>query len=184
MNRSARACCSAPGGNSRCKSQEIRASARLSTSMRSPFGKRRRKATLAASPRTRVLIPATSSSTEEPITTSRSLAIAPPFASCAPLQFLSRSILPSPAAKPGNPPRLLRRHPHPPDDDAAVAAPDGDPMTGQHRSVEQAGRLSAADFRALYQRLRRQADWGPADRRGALNYITPGRLADQPIAIL
>src|ERR1017187_10476010 len=49
-----------------------------------------------------------------------------------------------------------------------------DPLSRQHRSVEQAERLSAADFRALYQRLRRQADWGPADRRGALNFITPG----------
>ena len=37
--------------------------------------------------------------------------------------------------------------------------------------------LSSADFDALYQRLRGQASWGPADRRGALNHITPGRLA-------
>jgi kynurenine formamidase len=37
--------------------------------------------------------------------------------------------------------------------------------------------LSAADFRALYQRLQEQARWGPDDRRGALNHITPARLA-------
>jgi kynurenine formamidase len=37
--------------------------------------------------------------------------------------------------------------------------------------------LSGADFDALYQRLRGQASGGPADRRGALNHITPGRLA-------
>jgi hypothetical protein len=28
------------------------------------------------------------------------------------------------------------------------------------------------EFRALYERLRGQAPWGPDDRRGALNYIT------------
>jgi kynurenine formamidase len=32
--------------------------------------------------------------------------------------------------------------------------------------------LSAAEFRALYQRLKRLSRWGPADRRGALNYIS------------
>jgi kynurenine formamidase len=37
--------------------------------------------------------------------------------------------------------------------------------------------MPAADFRALYQRLRGQAQWGPDDRRGALNHITPARLA-------
>ena len=37
--------------------------------------------------------------------------------------------------------------------------------------------LSSADFDVLYQRLRGQASWGPADRRGALNHITAGRLA-------
>jgi hypothetical protein len=49
-------------------------------------------------------------------------------------------------------------------------------MTGPHRHVEQAGTLSETEFRALYQRLRRRADWGPADRRGALNYITPAEI--------
>jgi kynurenine formamidase len=37
--------------------------------------------------------------------------------------------------------------------------------------------LSAADFGALYQRLRRGARWGPDDRRGALNNISPARVA-------
>jgi hypothetical protein len=34
------------------------------------------------------------------------------------------------------------------------------------------GRMSEAEFRSLYQRLRAQVPWGPDDRRGALNYIT------------
>ena len=38
-------------------------------------------------------------------------------------------------------------------------------------------RMSAASFHALYERLRGQAQWGAADRRGALNHITPERLA-------
>jgi kynurenine formamidase len=58
---------------------------------------------------------------------------------------------------------------------AATTAPDGDDMTGQQGSVGQA-RLSATEFRALYQRLRQQAGWGAADRRGALNYITPAEV--------
>ena len=37
--------------------------------------------------------------------------------------------------------------------------------------------MSAANFRALYERLRGQARWGAADRRGALNHITPARVA-------
>src|SRR5215471_15852837 len=32
--------------------------------------------------------------------------------------------------------------------------------------------MTEAEFRALYERLRRQVPWGPDDRRGALNYIT------------
>ena len=38
-------------------------------------------------------------------------------------------------------------------------------------------KMSAASFHALYERLRGQAQWGAADRRGALNHITPERLA-------
>ena len=37
--------------------------------------------------------------------------------------------------------------------------------------------MSAASFRALYDRLRGQDPWGPDDRRGALNHITPERVA-------
>jgi kynurenine formamidase len=37
--------------------------------------------------------------------------------------------------------------------------------------------LTAAGFGALYRRLRRQAGWGAADRRGALNYLSPARVA-------
>jgi kynurenine formamidase len=37
--------------------------------------------------------------------------------------------------------------------------------------------LSSASFRTLYERLRSQAQWGVDDRRGALNHITPTRLA-------
>jgi len=36
--------------------------------------------------------------------------------------------------------------------------------------------LTAAEFHELYQRLQRHASWGPADRRGALNYITPAEV--------
>jgi kynurenine formamidase len=37
--------------------------------------------------------------------------------------------------------------------------------------------MSAASFRALYERLRGQTQWGAADRRGALNHITQERVA-------
>jgi hypothetical protein len=33
--------------------------------------------------------------------------------------------------------------------------------------------MTEAEFRSLYERLRGQVPWGPDDRRGALNYITP-----------
>ena len=36
--------------------------------------------------------------------------------------------------------------------------------------------LDAAEFGELYQRLRRAADWGPADRQGALNHLTQAEL--------
>jgi len=36
--------------------------------------------------------------------------------------------------------------------------------------------LDAAQFEALYQRLRQVPAWGPADRRGALNHLTPERV--------
>jgi kynurenine formamidase len=37
--------------------------------------------------------------------------------------------------------------------------------------------LSAAGFQAMYERLRGAARWGPDDRRGTLNFITPDRRA-------
>jgi len=36
--------------------------------------------------------------------------------------------------------------------------------------------LSAAEFQALYERLRGYPQWGDDDRRGGLNYITPARV--------
>jgi kynurenine formamidase len=36
--------------------------------------------------------------------------------------------------------------------------------------------LDSAAFSALYQRLRDATPWGPDDRRGALNYLTPDRV--------
>jgi kynurenine formamidase len=36
--------------------------------------------------------------------------------------------------------------------------------------------MDAATFGALYQRLRDASAWGPADRRGGLNYITPEQV--------
>src|SRR6516162_2473720 len=37
-------------------------------------------------------------------------------------------------------------------------------------------RMTEAEFRSLYDRLRAQVPWGPDDRRGALNYITPSEI--------
>jgi kynurenine formamidase len=37
-------------------------------------------------------------------------------------------------------------------------------------------KLSAAEFRALHDKLRGQARWGSDDRRGALNHLTPARV--------
>jgi kynurenine formamidase len=39
-----------------------------------------------------------------------------------------------------------------------------------------AGQMTETTFRDLYQRLRDQVPWGPADRRGALNYITQAEV--------
>ena len=35
------------------------------------------------------------------------------------------------------------------------------------------GQMTETEFRSLYEQLRGQVPWGPDDRRGALNYITP-----------
>ncbi len=45
-------------------------------------------------------------------------------------------------------------------------------MTGSGRATS----LAAADFAALYERLRQAQGWGPQDRRGALNHLTPARV--------
>jgi kynurenine formamidase len=36
--------------------------------------------------------------------------------------------------------------------------------------------MTKAKFRSLYERLRSEPPWGPADRRGALNYLTPATM--------
>jgi kynurenine formamidase len=36
--------------------------------------------------------------------------------------------------------------------------------------------IGAAEFTALYERLQHVPPWGPADRRGALNHLTPARV--------
>src|SRR5262249_13153225 len=36
--------------------------------------------------------------------------------------------------------------------------------------------MSEEEFRALYDQLRGRLPWGPEDRRGALNYITPAEV--------
>src|SRR6516164_4842280 len=38
------------------------------------------------------------------------------------------------------------------------------------------GPMTETEFRSLYDRLRGQLPWGPDDRRGALNYITPAEI--------
>jgi kynurenine formamidase len=43
--------------------------------------------------------------------------------------------------------------------------------------------LSAADFQALYERLKRASSWGPDDRRGALNNISPAALVAAASAV-
>src|SRR5215813_9869932 len=37
-------------------------------------------------------------------------------------------------------------------------------------------RMTKAEFQRLYDQLRAQPAWGPADRRGALNYLTPATM--------
>jgi kynurenine formamidase len=38
------------------------------------------------------------------------------------------------------------------------------------------GQMTETEFRSLYEQLRGQVPWGPDDRRGALNYITPAEV--------
>ena len=46
-------------------------------------------------------------------------------------------------------------------------------MSGTQVTGAAPPRMTEAEFRSLYGRLRAQVPWGPDDRRGALNYITP-----------
>ena len=46
------------------------------------------------------------------------------------------------------------------------------PVTGGDPATSAPRRMTEAEFRALYDRLRVEVPWGPDDRRGALNYIT------------
>jgi len=47
---------------------------------------------------------------------------------------------------------------------------------GSGPAASPAGPMTETQFRALYERLRRQVPWGPEDRRGALNYITQAEV--------
>ena len=54
-------------------------------------------------------------------------------------------------------------------------------MTGTERggagpAALRPGPMTETEFRSLYERLRGQLPWGPDDRRGALNYITPAEI--------
>ena len=57
--------------------------------------------------------------------------------------------------------------PRSPSSDDARPRPTGE--TGRVSRTE----LSESEFQALYERLKRTASWGPTDRRGALNNISP-----------
>jgi len=50
------------------------------------------------------------------------------------------------------------------------------PVTGAGPATPAPGRMTEAEFRSLYDRLRARVPWGPDDRRGALNYITPAEV--------
>jgi kynurenine formamidase len=52
----------------------------------------------------------------------------------------------------------------------------GSQVTGAGPAMPAPGRMTEAEFRSLYDRLRGQVPWGPDDRRGALNYITPAEV--------
>jgi kynurenine formamidase len=52
----------------------------------------------------------------------------------------------------------------------------GSQATGGSRAMPAPGRMTEAEFRSLYERLRAEPPWGPADRRGALNYLTPATM--------
>jgi kynurenine formamidase len=49
-------------------------------------------------------------------------------------------------------------------------------VTGAGSAAPAPGRMTEAEFRSLYERLRAQVPWGANDRRGALNYLTPAEV--------
>src|SRR5215472_3643094 len=55
------------------------------------------------------------------------------------------------------------------------AAREGDRMASNRRYAPP-DRMTEAEFRSLYERLRRQVPWGPDDRRGALNHLGPAEI--------
>jgi len=52
----------------------------------------------------------------------------------------------------------------------------GTERTGFDPATTPPGQLSETEFGALYERVRSQVPWGPGDRRGALNYLTPATV--------
>jgi kynurenine formamidase len=52
----------------------------------------------------------------------------------------------------------------------------GTELPGTDPGIRLPGQMTETEFRSLYERLRGQLPWGPADRRGALNYITPAEV--------
>jgi kynurenine formamidase len=48
--------------------------------------------------------------------------------------------------------------------------------TGTGPALARPEPMTEAEFQRLYDRLRAQPPWGPADRRGALNYLTPATV--------
>ncbi len=49
--------------------------------------------------------------------------------------------------------------------------------TGAGATGPSSGRMTEAEFRSLYQLLRSRLPWGPDDRRGALNHLTPAETS-------
>jgi kynurenine formamidase len=52
----------------------------------------------------------------------------------------------------------------------------GNQGSGADSTVSAPSRMSEAEFHSLYERLRSRVPWGPADRRGALNYLTAATM--------
>jgi len=51
-----------------------------------------------------------------------------------------------------------------------------DKQVGTDSASVREGPMSEIGFHALYEQLRKKLPWGPDDRRGALNYITPAEV--------